>query len=595
MKTAADIAEMYHTRQSRLAPRHARLRRISAVYSGDIDLALPEIPGVTQAAVPNLVQQGTDQFARRIASVLPNLACPPLRPGIKASEEKADKRRMVTHGWWERSRIPKHNRQRAAWYVSYSTAPTIVRPDPSSGMPRWELHSPFDVFPSRLRLGEITPHDVIVRHRHTLHWLRDHYPEAAARVHKRKGCGPDDTFDVLEYIGPEHIMFVVLGHDRENEYDPQPAAESMAVEMVTRPNRAGVCWATVAERPGLDAPIGHFDGIIGMYETQAILMALEIPAVRKSIWPEVWLENPNNSAQPRVIQHPDRRDGTPGVITNGRIMTPQMDPSFRSVNTMDRLEYGQRQTAGLPAEFGGMSSSNVRTGRRGAQVLAAGIDFTIAEAQDAIAEAMHAEDERAIAIDKGYFNRSKTIFVSGKGMRGKVDYKPSDVFEDGANHVVAYSMAGTDLSDLVINGGQRVGMGTMSKQSFMEIDPLVEDVDVEQQRVSFEAVQAAFMASVQTLASNPEGPWQAPDIARLAKLMFAEQKVFYEAVAVLQAEKQAEQAQGAPEGMPETMPGLAMPGQGAEVPVVGEQGPSLQNMTSLLSSLGVADQAMKSR
>lgn len=595
MRSAQDIAELYHTRKSRLAPRHARLRRISAVYSGDIDLPLPEIRGVSQAAVPNLVQQGTDQFARRIASVLPNLRCPPLRPGSKASEERADKRRMVQHGWWERSKVPKVNRQRAAWYVSYSTAPAIVRPDPVTKMPRWELHSPFDVFPSRLRLGEITPHDVIVRHTHTLHWLRDHYPEAAQAVHKRHDCGPDDAFDVLEYIGPEQITFVVLGQDKEHAYDAEPSAESMAVELVTRENRAGMCWATITERPGLDAPIGHFDGIIGMYETQAILMALEVPAVKRAIWPEPWLENPNNAAQPRIIQHPDREAGTPGIITNGRISTVQMDPSFRSVSTMDRLEYAQRQTAGLPAELGGMSSSNVRTGRRGAQVLAAGIDFTIAEAQDALAEALQAENERAIAIDKGYFNRPKTIYISGKGMRGKVDYKPSDTFEDGAEHVVAYSMAGTDLSDLVINGGQRVGMGTMSKQSFMEIDPLVEDVDVETQRVAFEAVQAAFMASMQTLASNPEGPWQAPDMARLAKLMFADGLVFYEAVEKLQKEKQDEQAQGAPEGMPETMPGLAMPGQGAEVPVVGEQSPSLENMTSLLSSLGVADQALRAR
>ena len=595
MRSAQDIAELYHARQSRLAPRHARMRRVSSVYSGDAPLPLPELRADEQAAVPNLVQLGADQLARRTASVLPNVACPPLRPGIKASEEKADKRRLVLHGWWERSKVRKLNRQRAAWFITYSSAPAIVRPDPVSGMPRWELHSPFDVYPSRMRLGDFTPTDVIVRHTHTLAWLTDHYPEAAAAVHRRRDTGPDTGFDVLEYIDADDICFVVLGQTDRDDYGTTPDPESMAVELVRRPNRARMCWAVIPERPALDAPIGHFDNIIGMYETQAALMALEILAVRRAIWPEPWLENPNNAAQPRIIQHPDRAAGTPGIITNGRLTTVQMDPSFRSVNTMDRLESAQRQTAGMPAELGGVSQSNVRTGRRGGQIMSASIDFTIAEAQDALAEALHAENERAIAIDKGYFDRTKTIYVSGKGMRGKVDYKPSDTFEKGAEHVVSYPIAGTDLSDLVINGGQRVGMGTMSKRSFQEIDPLVDDVDVETQRVAFEAVEAAFMASMQTLASNPEGPWQAPDMARLAKLMFADGLVFYEAVAQLQAEKQAEQAQGAPEGMPETMPGLAQPGQGAEVPVVGEQSPSLQNMTSLLSSLGVTDQALRAR
>jgi hypothetical protein len=89
---------------------------------------------------------------------------------------------------------------------------------------------------------------------------------------------------------------------------------------------------------------------------------------------------------------------------------------------------------------------------------------------------------------------------------------------------------------------------------------------------------------------------QLPDLARIARKMFVEQKVWYEAVAEVQAEKQAEQSQGAPLGAPETMPGLAMPGQGAEVPAtIPGLGPGGEDITSLLSQLGVADQAVRMR
>jgi hypothetical protein len=594
LRTADDIAALYHDRKTRMAGRHARMQRVSDVYNGRTELPLPELRVDEKAAVPNLVQQGTDQMARRAASVLPNILCPPLRPGIKASEEKADQRKMIHYGWWEKSSIKKVQRQRAGWFITYSSAPAIIRPDPNISMPRWDLHSPFDVYPARMHLGSYTPSDVIVRHSRDLRWITDRYPQAAMHVHKGKSTKPDDTFDVLEYVDADEIVFTVLGKDTRNEWDTRPPLETMAVELTRRPNRAGVCWAVIPERPSLDAPVGHFDGIIGMYETQAALMALEVIAVRRSIWPEVWFENPNGPQTPHVVQHYDAETDTPGIVANGRINTLQMDPSFRSVNTMDRLEFAQRQTAGLPQELGGSSQSNVRTGRRGSQILSASIDFTIAEAQDAFAEALHEENMRAIAIDKGYFNKSKTIYVSTKGMRGKVDYRPSDTFEERAEHIVTYPIAGTDLADLVINGGQRVGMGTMSKRSFMEIDPLVDDVDIEENRVRLEGAEAAFFAAFQEEIANPEAEWQAEQVADFARRLAKGEK-WYEAVAAINKDLQERQAQGAEPGTPEAMPGLAPPGAPGGIPTVGEPSPSMGNLTSLLGQLGTADLALASR
>jgi hypothetical protein len=585
---------MFHDRESRLADRHAWMHWVSDIYNGRTDLPVPELRANEKAAVPNLLQQGTDQMARRAASVMPNIHCPPLRPGIKTSETKSDERRMVHHGWWEKTGLKRVQRQRAAWLISYATGPVLVRPHHVMKMPRWEPTSPFNVYPARMPLGGYTPSDVIVRHRQSLRWLEEHHPDAAAQVHRKRDCQPDDGFDVLEYIDAEEVVFVVLGHGDSADYGPSPAAETMSVELVRRPNRAEVCWAVTPVRPSLDAPVGHFDGIIGMYETQAALMAMEVLAVRRSIWPEPWLENPNNTAQPRILQHPDKATGTPGIITNGRLTTVQMDPSFRSVNTMDRLEYAQRQTAGLPAELGGMSQTNVRTGRRGAQIISASIDFTIAEVQDALAEALHEENERAIAIDKGYFDTRKSIYVSTKGMRGKVDYRPSETFEAGAEHVVAYPVAGTDISDLVINGGQRIGQGTMSKRTFMGIDPLVDDVDVEINLIQREAVEMAWVAAFQQEIASPESEWRSEDVAELGRRLAKGEELF-EAVAAINEALKARQAEGAMPGTPEAMPGLAPEGAPGQMSVVPGAGPSMEDMTSLLSQIGVGDQALRMR
>lgn len=570
------------------------MREVRDTYNGDVVIPLPEISKHEQATVANLTQQGLDQIARRVASVIPNLTFPPLRPGKQASEDRADTRRKVTYGWWEQNSMRKVLARRSRFFLGYASAPVLIRPDMRLGGPRWEPVSPLDSFPAHTRLDGSEPEDIIVRERRSLRWLRNNYPEAALKVHKKENCGPDELFDVLWYVDPEEVVFCVLGHRKQHEWSEDPHPETMAVDLTRMPNRAEMCWAVNPQRITLDRPLSHFDGILGMYQTQAALTAMEIIAARKTIFPDTWLVNANTGAQPHIVQEPDYESGTPGIVVNGIIDRQQIPPNFSASQIADRLEYAQRMTAGLPAELGGMSSSNIRTGVRGSQVLAASIDFTIAEAQDAFAESLHAENVRAIAIDKAYFDTKKSFYVSTKGNRGLVDYKPSETFETD-QHVVEYPIAGTDLSDLVINGGQRVGMGTMSKKSFMDIDPLVSDADAEEQRIKFEQMEQAFFAAVQSEAAMPEGPWQAPDLARLAKKMFAEGLSWYDAVAELQKEKQEEQAQGALPGSPEAMPGLAMPGQGAEVPTIGEPTESMSNLTQMLNQLGSADTAIAMR
>lgn len=593
--TAEQVAHCYHTYKERLTDRHARMREVSDVYNGRTELPLPELNKNEKAAVPNLTQLGTDQIARRIASVIPTITYPSTMPGAKAAEDRADLRRQVNYGWWQLSKMRKLQAQRSRWLVTYASAPAVIRPDPTLRVPVWELHSPFNVFPGPRPHGSFTPDDAVIRHQRHYRWLMDRYPEAMMRVRKKRDVADHDCFDVLEHWNDEWCTFVVVGQERHERDDYMGMAVGTPSEVLTQlPNRAGMCPVVIPERTGLDAPVGQFDTILGMYATEAIMTALSIIAARRAIWPVTWAVNPNGALVPSIVQNPDPETGTPGVITNGILDRQQLDPSFAAQNTIDRLQAAQRQTAALPPELGGTGGENVRTGRRGSQIMSASIDFTIAEGQDALAEALHDENERAIAVDRNYFNTTKSFYVSTKGARGKVRYKPSEIWDDSTEHIVEYPIAGTDLSDLVINAGQRVGMGTMSKRSFMEVDPLVSDADAEESRVRLEQAEQAFFAAFQEQMASPDAPWQAEQVADFAMRMARGDK-WYEAVAAINKELQEKQAEGAQPGTPEAQPGLAPLGAPGEIPTIGAPAPSMNNLTQLLGQLGTAQQAMAFR
>ena len=196
--------------------------------------------------------------------------------------------------------------------------------------------------------------------------------------------------------------------------------------------------------------------------------------------------------------------------------------------------------------------------------MAATVDFTIQEAQRIMSRSLQEENKIAITMAKKYSgNRSRTFYVTTKSAQGQVDYKPNTNF-DSTDNVVSYSHPGADLNNLVIGGGQRVGMGTMSKRSFMAIDPLVDDPEFEHDTVIAEQLEQALLSSVQQQAM--EGSIPAADLARIMDLVRSNKMDLADAIVKVQKEAQERQAELVPPGSPEAQPGLSMPGMGAEAP-----------------------------
>lgn len=583
------ILSLWTQRKAEQSPVLASMRAIRDAYQGDLVVPLPELETSERSAVANLISTGIDKTGMKIASVQPNLWYPALEPGKKQSEKRAATRRRANLAWWEQNKLNLKMRRRARHFVGYGCTPVILRPDPDWQCARWEVRDPLSAFPApSADPDEITPLDIIFSFQRTHAWLTSNYPEPFSMLHQGKNPLPNDRYDLVEYADADETVLICVGQPRNSQEDPRSTTPGQSVvELRRTPNRTGMCLAVMPGRVTLHRMMGQFDQLLGPLEMQAKLTALEYIAVKKSVFPDLYLvSRPNEQA--KFIAGPfDGADGRVNVVTGGEMVPMNLQPGYKTDGMIDRLERAQRVTAGIPAEFGGESSTNVRTGKRGDAIMAEVIDTVVQEAQEVLALSLMEENRRAVAISKSYWGgTAKTFFTGSAGAAKKVDYTPNVDFESDHN-IVTYPLAGTDINGLIVGAGQRIGLGTMSKKTFMEIDPQIADPERELDRVQSEALEAAVLQSIQQQAST--GSLPLPDVARIVELVRTDQMELFAAVQKAQQEAQSRQATPVPVGAPEAQPGLAAPGMGAEAPpeasTVAPPGQNVSNLAQLLGSL----------
>jgi len=391
-------------------------------------------------------------------------------------------------------------------------------------------------------------------------WLQTNYPDRISRLNTNgKAPAPHEVFEVVEYVDGEVTVMAVIGKKK----DPfSPATGETFVELERVVNRTGICPAVVPGRITLDRPMGQFDGLVGMYQMQAKLMALEVIAVERGIFPDTYLISRQGESAKFISGPFDGRTGMVNVVAGGDLKEAGQAQGQASGQLIDRLERSMRITSGIPAEFGGESTTNVRTGKRGDAILSAVVDFPVQEAQEVLSASLQEENKRAIAISKTYFGEQKRSFYVS-GISKHVDYTPNKDFETDEN-TVTYSYAGADANALVVGLGQRIGLGTMSKRSAQEVDPLISNPEREHDRVIQEALEQALLTSVQQQAQA--GTIPPADLAKIMQIVITDKLPLAEAIEKVNKMAQERQATAAPIGSPETQPGLGAPGMGMEQP-----------------------------
>ena len=584
MLSAEQIVELYKSRQLKLGPMFEQMRRVRDLANGDVVVPLNELDRSAKSNVANLLVQGLDQMSMRVASTMPAPYFPPVKDGSERSKGYARMRKKAVLSFWDHNKMQMKMRRRARHLLAYSQSAVFIKPDFRTLMPKWVVRNPLDTYPAPVEdQDDMLPDDCIFTYKVNANWLLRNYGELVGGQLRMGEVNSDSRYTMLEYVSGEALQLVVLGAEDNPELSLAERAGLEAILLESIPNRTGMPLAVVANRITLDKQRGQFDGVLGMYYTRARLQALTEIAIERGIFPEEYLIA-RTGENPEIIQLADGRSGVLGIVRGGDIRSQDLNPGYKTYEALDRLERQERLEGAIPAEFGGESATNIRTGRRGENVLSATVDFRVQESQAVFEASLLEEDKIAIAVEKAYWGEfPKTFFIPSRTSVGQESYVPNKIWETDF-HYVAYSAAGSDVNSLIIGLGQRLGTGMMSKESAREADPLISDPELEHDRIISEGVEAALLSSIQQQAVDPNGPYQPDDLAYLTRLVMEQDVTLYEAVERTNMRAQERQAMAMPMGSPETMPGLAMPGMGAEAPVAGPGGePSLEQ---LLAQIG---------
>lgn len=600
----ADIMQLASERVDAAGPRRAVMLSVRDTYDGTVVLPLPELDRHEVAAIANQLQTGLDGTAQRASGTQPSVYLPSARPGFKEHDQRSRRQRQAMLGWWERNAIDILDGLRYRHFFGYATTPVVLRPHTKWGFAVWHVRDPLDAYPAAMpNPGDMLPGDVIFCVTQPMRWLRRQYPSAGAMIPRPAVPGGEGTRDdarirVVEYIDDEEIVLLAMGestgHPALSDH-PMPyeftnnvdrGTFSWGVELERIPNRADRCLAVVPGRLTLGPPVGQFDALPGMHIKQAKLDALEYNAVVEGVYPKLWLvSHPNQRA--KVITVADGRKGIVGEIEGGTIVNVNPQPSYMAGQAQDRLERSQRVTGHVPAQMQGENATNVRTGRASDTVLSAAIDHGIAEAQRLLSRSKSHELEIAAAIAKGWApNRPVSFHVQWKGARGRADYRAAELFpDDMPAPAVEYSLAGSDMAALVIQLGQRLGTGLMSKQTARRLDPMIDDAEFENDATTAEGLETALLSGIQNQAAAGQIP--PADVARIIELVRLDEMDLAKAVAQVQREAQERQAPNVDPvdpGDPEAQPGIAQPDAGAEAgAAIPESQPSMERLSQLLN------------
>ena len=389
--------------------------------------------------------------------------------------------------------------------------------------------------------------------------------------------------DVLEYVDAYEMVLVAIAKRQPGEVWP-PDAGSMAVELERIPNRTGICPAVVPGRISLDRQMGMVDNFYGRFIKMAKLDALEYVALKKQIFAkEFYRSHPGDRV--RVDREPIPHLGQTGLIHGGTLDRQSMDPTLLVTNNIvDRYEQNSRVDSNSPAQFGGENPTNVRTGRASAGLIAASTDFHIQEHQEILARSKMEEIKRGVKMQKAFGGDTKrSFFVGWKGVRSEVTYTSADLYTDTCH--VSYPLPGVDAREIPSLVGGMMGLGMMSRDSALEINPLVQDPEHEKDFIIKEAIEAAVLGFIQARTQMPpeQGGIDLDQLIAITESVAENKQDLLGALKAAQDKaREAQAAQAAAQaGTPQSQPGI-----GGAAPLVQEQvaGP-MDELSQMLFSL----------
>lgn len=606
-QAAGLIIELFREGFTRMLPVHREMGVVTRAFNGDLGIPLPEMQAHEMAAVPNLIFSGINQYGQRVASVRPQVTFPSMRSRPNGTEylvhaRTAEDQRAAVMGWWEMNELDVmaalSARHLAAYgamgrQISHNAFNTVDK----RRIPHWKVMDPLLTLPGHQSPDSVRMSHVIYIEHHTSEYCKMTWPEKWNRLYK--GAPSDDsTYRVLEYVDEHEYVFLMMGRDETPGERRDADSGYSPGEILGRvQHNLGVCPSSFAGRLGLDRIQGQFSQTVGMYVTQSMLMSLATIAVKKSVYPEKWAQSPANAPTlPTIEAVANSMTGEIGIVQNGQLQVVHTQLSGDLLQLMDRLERSARITGGTPSDVTGESATNVRTGRRGSDIMSATMDPQIAEDQARLRQCYEWEIEIGIRVMRTFFGDAPSQFfipVTGE-IHEDGEYIPNQLFKSNLSPRVTYPIPGTDVSGLIVELGQMQGMKSIDPDTAREMNPLIQNPAEVKRRIMVNDIDTAVMATVTSLAGSGNMDPRVLTMMRNSVLAGDDPGTAYEKAHAAMQKEQADQAnamaqqtQGA---QPELQPGATQGPQNPIVPGAQPQGgaPGIQSLLARLGGSGGA-------
>ena len=599
MYTFEEIVGIVKIRQQNASPLLARMLEVKERYNGDYVIPLPSMENepVLPPLTPALISENIDAVAQRAASVMPFIGCPAVdgskERGVR-SREYADIRRRALASTWYQSKYKIKIRRAYRHLAGYATACLVVHPDFDKGMPRIDVRDPLGVYPEPKAYEDVDPPaNIGFIYGKSGDWIRSHYPQAMSEnggVIPPDGKNDQELWDIVEWLDDEQIVIGIMG-PRYEHFNQVYGHHGATQELSRVANRAGMPCVITPGRVTLDRIASSVSQVVGIVDLMSKMMALEIMAQEKAIFPDRYIIGRSGQV-PMIVggEWKDGREGQVNVLLDAeQIGELRSSPDPTTNIAIDRLERNARISTGTVPQIGGETYGALRTGRGIDALMGAALDPRIQEIQEIMEAHLPHLNECIFATYKGYFGSKKfSMFTGYAGDFGQVEFTPNEHFEIFDN-VVSHSIPGADIQGTTIQLGQLLGMKGISLRTFRTKHPYIEDAEAEGRRVDEEQLEEAVMAAIQQQALSGQLP-----VVYVSKIEKHRKKGLdiFQAIEKADEEIREEQAAAAPppgEGQvipPEMAAGLAAGPEGMapqQAPPSGEFSPeAAQQLVSAL-------------
>lgn len=569
-------------------------------YNGD--WVLPDLGLEGKPLIPTVVPDAIDHLAQRACSVEPMIFCPALDPaatGDRAGSpiRAARRRQMVGYSLWK-SRWLLGKRRATRHLVGYATTSLMVMPNFEHECMELVVRDPLHTIPEPKSPEDLSPPRACAYvYGKSAKWLLDVYPEAAPLIGVRgvkDAMGRPFIWDIAEYVDERSIWIGLLGPREPNEWRPMHET-LMPWHLRTWENPIGRCTAIQPELVTMDRIGSQVSKITGQADLMARFTAMAVMAEEKALVPDRYIMS-RQGRTARLVGGvwKDGRTGEVNILEDAEgvgELRGTVNPGTHQL--IDRTERNARVSSGQTPQMIGESYGSMRSGRQ--------IDAIMATATDPFIQELHEilqvrESEAAELLLEGtntYWPTKKYHVFSGWPTdQAFVDYRPE---RDGETTiaVVQYPLPGADIQGLTIAVGQLDAAGMIPKKQARIMHPWVRtDPDQVERELRLEQADDLIFTALAQRAADPQGGVTPEDWA-LFKRGLREGKELEDVLVEMQRAAQERQAAAAPpppEGMamsPELMPGVANPGEGAEMqppPSVPPPMPAIENVRRIASA-----------